>query len=109
MFWEQYSHEPYLATLKIWCKVVGEANLSDVQRALLPGHREKAREALRLMDEHLMTREWFVGRRVSLADVVLFAYTQSAEDAGFEWKDFSNVKAWCERVEGLEGYIRLDE
>ncbi|KJX94351.1 glutathione S-transferase like protein [Zymoseptoria brevis] len=109
MFWEQYSHEPSVAVVRIWIKYIGEANLSDSQKAALPGLTEKARAALKLMDEHLEGREWFVGRRVSVADLVLFAYTHVASDAGFGWEEFPNLQKWCERVKGLKGYVGIGE
>jgi len=53
MFWEQYNHEPNVATLRFWMGWIGDANLTDVQRALLPGKIEAGKAALALMDEHL--------------------------------------------------------
>ena len=63
MFWEQYNHEPNIATLRFWLYFVGEANLTDVQRAQLPGKRATGEAALALMDEHLAGRDWLVGER----------------------------------------------
>ena len=83
MFWEQYNHEPNVATLRFWYGWVGEANLNDLQRAQLPGKRAAGDAALKLMDEHLAGRRFFVGDRLSLADIALFAYTHVAEDGGY--------------------------
>src|SRR5688572_5667093 len=68
MFWEQYNHEPNVATLRFWYGWVGEANFSDLQRAQLPAKRAAGEAALRLMDEHLEGRDYFAGDRLSLAD-----------------------------------------
>ena len=62
MFWEQYNHEPNVATLRFWFGWIGEADFSELQRAMLPGKRAAGEAALRLMDEHLAARDWFVGR-----------------------------------------------
>src|SRR5688572_448829 len=66
MFWEQYNHEPNVATLRFWLSIVGEADLTELQRAQLPGKRAAGEAALALMDEHLAGRAWFVGEAPSL-------------------------------------------
>lgn len=61
------------------------------------------------MSEYLEKREWFIGGGVSVADVVLFAYTHMARDAGFQWEELPNVRQWCERIKGLKGYVGIAE
>ncbi len=107
MFWEQYNHEPNIATVRFWMGWVGEANLDDLQRALLPGKRAAGVAALKLMDEHLSGREWFVGDAPSLADICLYAYTHVAEEGGFALAPFPAVRAWIARVERLDGYVPI--
>lgn len=107
MFWEQYNHEPNIATVRFWMGWVGEGNLDDLQRALLPGKRAAGVAALKLMDEHLATRDWFVGSAPSLADICLYAYTHVAEEGGFALAPFPAVRAWIARVEGLPGYVPI--
>jgi glutathione S-transferase len=107
MFFEQYNHEPNVATLRFWLAFVGEANLSVLQRALLPGKREAGEAALKLMDEHLAGRSFFVGDRLSLADVALYAYTHVAEEGGYKLSDYPVVKAWLGRVEQAPGYVPM--
>ena len=107
MFWEQYNHEPNIATVRFWLTLVGEDNLSDLQRAMLPGKREGGAAALKLMDEHLAERDWFVGEGPSVADVCLYAYTHVAEEGGFALSPWPAVRAWIARVEGLKGYIPI--
>jgi glutathione S-transferase len=108
MFFEQYNHEPNVATLRFWLAFVGEARLSDLQRSLLPGKREAGEAALRLMDEHLAGRDFFVGDRLSLADVALYAYTHVAEEGGFELSRYPAVTAWLDRVASAPGYLPMD-
>jgi glutathione S-transferase len=107
MFFEQYNHEPNVATLRFWLAFVGEARLSDLQRALLPGKREAGGAALRLMDEHLAGRGFFVGDRLSLADVSLYAYTHVAEEGGFDLDAYPAVRGWLERVASAPGFVPM--
>lgn len=107
MFWEQYNHEPNVATLRFWFGWIGEANFSDLQRAQLPGKVAAGQAALKLMDEHLAGRDWFVGDRPSLADIALYAYSHVAEDGPFRLADYPNVQAWLRRVQALPGYVPL--
>jgi glutathione S-transferase len=108
LFWEQYNHEPNVATLRFWMKWVGEANLSEVQRALVPVKREAGAAALALMDAHLVAREWLVGADLTLADIALYAYTHVAEDSGlFALAEYPAVQAWIARVEGEPGFVAM--
>ena len=107
MFWEQYNHEPNIATLRFWMHEIGADNLSEMQRLLVPGKREGGNAALKLMDEHLGVHEWLVGDSISLADVCLFAYTHVASDGGFELSNYPNLSSWIERVEAQPDYIPL--
>ena len=108
MFWEQYNHEPNIATLRFWMRWIGANDLNDLQRAQMPGKRQAGNAALRLMDEQLRGREWFVGKGVSLADVCLFAYTHVAGDAGFDLQLYPAIQEWIERIKGHPHYLALD-
>lgn len=107
MFWEQYNHEPNIATLRFWYGWIGEANFTDLQRALLPGKRAAGEAALALMDEHLGARAFFVGDRLTLADIALYAYTHVCEDAGFRLADYPGVSAWLARVAAEPRHIPI--
>ncbi|MGN3974619.1 glutathione S-transferase family protein [Tsuneonella sp. SYSU-LHT278] len=107
MFFEQYSHEPNIATLRFWLAFVGEAHLSEQQRAMIPAKRMAGEDALALMDRHLATREWFVGGAISLADIALYAYTHVAEAGCFRLHDRPNVCRWIERVAAVRGYVPM--
>lgn len=108
MFFEQYNHEPNVATLRFWLAFVGEAHLSDQRRAQIPAKRIAGEDALALMDEHLAGRDWFVGEACSLADISLYAYTHVAEAGGFRLHDHPNVCAWLDRVAKVPGYVPMD-
>jgi glutathione S-transferase len=108
MFWEQYSHEPNIATLRFWLCWVDIENLTDVQRLQIPLKRDAGNAALKLMDEHLNGREWLVGNHLTLADVCLFAYTHVADAGGFELGRYRNVTAWIERVRAQPNFLAIE-
>jgi glutathione S-transferase len=107
MFFEQYNHEPNVATLRFWLAFVGEERLSDLQRSLLPGKREAGEAALRLMDQHLAGRRFFVGDRISLADVALYAYTHVAEEGGFDLGRYPAVARSLGEVASEPGHLPM--
>jgi glutathione S-transferase len=108
MFWEQYSHEPNIATLRFWMRWLGPDNLSDLQRLQMPPKRTAGNAALKLMDDHLNERDWFVGSSISLADVCLFAYTHVAGDADFDLGRYPRIVEWMDRIKGDPRYIPMD-
>jgi glutathione S-transferase len=107
MFWEQYNHEPTLATLRFWIAYVGEANLTEVQRAQIPGKRAAGEAALKLMDEHLAQSDWFVGETITLADIAFYPYTHVGEEGGFRLADYPHVKGWIDRIQALPGFVPM--
>ena len=107
MFWEQYNHEPNIATLRFWIAFVGEERLSDLQRAQLGPKRAAGEAALKLMDEHLTSRRFLVGDRLTLADIVLYAYTHVAGEGGFDLALFPAIGRWLERVAAEPGYLPM--
>ncbi|MEP7130302.1 MAG: glutathione S-transferase family protein [Sphingomicrobium sp.] len=108
MFFEQYNHEPNIATLRFWMRSVGADNLSDIERLQMPGKRRAANAALKLMDDHLKGREWLVGERLSLADICLFAYTHVAGDADFDLGLYAQVLEWIARMRDQPHFIAMD-
>ena len=108
MFWEQYTHEPNVATLRFWFGWLGEARFTEFQRAALPLKREAGLAALRLMDEHLAAHDYLAGGRFSVADIVLYAYTHTCEEGGYRLGDYPAVEAWLARVAALPGHVTLD-
>jgi glutathione S-transferase len=107
MFFEQYQHEPNVATLRFWLRFVGEDNLSDEQRALMPGKRAGGEAALALMDQELADKAFLCGETMTLADLALFAYSHLADEAGFDLGALVNVTSWIERVRQLPGFIAM--
>lgn len=108
MFFEQYSHEPNIATLRFWLRFVGEARLSEEQRAQMMAKRVAGAAALDLMNGHLATRAFLCGEAVSLSDIALFAYTHVAEEGGFRLGDYPHIGGWIARVQALPGFVAMD-
>ena len=108
MFFEQYNHEPNVATMRFWIAFVGEGRLTDAQRAQIPAKRSAGEAALKLMDAHLDARRFLVGERLSLADIALYAYTHVAEEGGFRLGDYPAVQAWLARIAATPGYVPMD-
>ena len=109
MFWEQYNHEPNIATIRFWMGWIGEDNFTDLQRAQLPLKRAAGDAALTLMDEHLAQTPFLAGGRFSLADIALYAYTHVCEEGGFELHRYPAVQAWLDRVASLPGHIKITD
>ena len=109
MFFEQYNHEPNVATLRFWLRFVGQNKLSEVQKAQIPAKRASGDAALRLMDDHLARHDWFVGNGVTLADIALFAYTHVCEQGAFALDDYPAVSGWLARMAALPGFVAMEE
>jgi glutathione S-transferase len=103
MFFEQYSHEPNIATVRFWY----HTELTDERRDLLPGKRALGEAALGVMDGHLRTRRFFVGEAYSVADIALYAYTHVADEGGFDLEPYPAVRAWLERVRAQPGHVPI--
>jgi glutathione S-transferase len=109
MFWEQYNHEPNVATLRFWIRFVGLEALTDAQRIQISAKREAGLAALDLMDRHLADRRWFVADRFSLADICLFAYTHVADEANFDLEAYPDIVRWMERIMLMPEHVGLDD
>ena len=107
LFFEQYNHEPNVATMRFWKTMVGLDNLTDTQRLLVPLKEAAGDAALRLMDEHLDGRRFVSGDALTIADIALYAYTHVADEGGFDLKSYPNVNAWCEAIALQPGYVAI--
>ena len=100
---EQYSHEPNIATVRFWL----HTGLDDERRAMLPMKRRLGHDALAVMDGRLRARSFFVGERYSIADIALFAYTHVAGEGGFDLEPYAAVRAWLDRVRAQPGHVPI--
>lgn len=107
MFFEQYNHEPNIATLRFWLAFVGEHALSDLQKAQIAGKRAAGDAALALMDEQLGRTPFLVGDELTLADIALYAYTHVAAEGGFDLVSYPAVMAWIARIAAIPNHIGI--
>ena len=103
MCFEQYSHEPNIATVRFWLHTA----LTDERRAMLPGKRAAGYAALDVMEQHLQVHDFFVAQRYSIADIALYAYTHVADEGEFDLQRYSAIRAWCARVRGQPRHIPI--
>jgi glutathione S-transferase len=94
LFWEQYSHEPYVAVARFQVRYQGKR-----PEALEPRIVERGRAALQRLETALAGEAFLVAGRLTLADISLVAYTRVAEEGGFRLADYPDVQAWIARVE----------
>jgi glutathione S-transferase len=104
MFFEQYSHEPYVATPRF---IVKHMPADSPRHAELPDRMARGRAALAVMDSHLTREPFFVGGTYTLADIALYAYTHVCPEAGFDLAPYKAVRAWMERIAGQPGHVAL--
>jgi glutathione S-transferase len=107
MFFEQYSHEPYIAVARFWLAFAPKEDLEKM-RHLVPEWHAKGNAALGVMQKHLARRDWFAGSRYSVADIALYAYTHRAADGGFDLGAYPAVGAWLKRVASQPGHVPLE-
>ena len=105
MFFEQYSHEPYVAVARFWKHYLPK--LSPLQEMDLPNKMKGGYAALDVMEKHLATRRFFVDETFGLADVALYAYTHVAHEGEFDLSKYANVNAWMARVAALPGHVTI--
>jgi len=104
MFFEQYSHEPYIAVARFIC---GWTPLDSPRRAELGKCRERGHAALAVMEQHLSTQSWFTGGDYGIADIALFAYTDVAPHGGFDLAPYPAVRDWLARVRKTPGFVPM--
>jgi glutathione S-transferase len=105
LFFEQYSHEPYIASVRY---LVMHPDVADPRRTILDSlMRPRGYDALAVMEAQLKSREWFVGERYSVADIALYAYTHVADEGGFDLAGYPAIRAWLERVKSQPRYIPI--
>jgi glutathione S-transferase len=104
MFFEQYSHEPYIAVARFICTMLPAGH---ARRSELPRLYERGAQALAVMEQHLAQRAFFVADAYSIADIALYAYTHAAGEGGFELRRYPAIGAWLARVEGQAHFVRM--
>jgi glutathione S-transferase len=105
MFFEQYSHEPYIAVARYWWSI--KPGGRDEKCDSFPEWHERGYQALAVMDRHLATKSFFAGNRYSIADIALYAYTHVAGEGGFDIAGYPMIQAWLARVAGEKGHVPM--
>ncbi len=105
MFFEQYDHEPTIASARFIVLYLGRPpeHEQSLQQKLAGGY-----EALELMEQHLRTHEYFAGGKYTIADIALYAYTHVAHEGGFDLSRFPAVQGWLSRIRQQPGYVGMD-
>jgi glutathione S-transferase len=107
MFFEQYSHEPNIATVRFW--IMHKVEMTPERLAALPGKRKWGAAALAVMEQHLRTHTFFVGGAYTIADIALYAYTHVANEGGFDLTPFPAVHSWLKRVADQPRHIAITD
>jgi glutathione S-transferase len=106
MFFEQYSHEPYIAVARFWIHSLGKrTEWADKLRE----RHERGYQALAVMERHLTGRRFFVDERYSIADIALYAYTHVAGEGDFDLGPYPQVRAWLARVAAEPGHVPITQ
>ncbi|MCZ6619446.1 MAG: glutathione S-transferase family protein [Gammaproteobacteria bacterium] len=105
LFFEQYSHEPFIATNRAWIHLLGDA---DGHAAQIEANHPRGLAALAVMEQHLKTSKFFVGDDYSIADIALYAYTHVAHQGNYDLGNFPNVRGWLNRVSEQSRHIAID-
>ena len=104
MFFEQYSHEPYVAVARFWKHV---ATITEEAQRRMPELMKRGYAALDVMEKHLAPRQFFVGEAYGLADISLYAYTHVADEGGFDLSRYPAINAWTKRVAAQPNHIAI--
>jgi glutathione S-transferase len=104
MFFEQYSHEPYVATPRY---ILRHLPADSPRRAELPDRLARGRQALAVMERHLASQPFFVDGCYSIADIALYAYTHVADQGGHDLAPYPAIRAWLTRVAAQPGHVPL--
>lgn len=104
LFFEQYSHEPYVATPR-W--IIRHLGRDHPRMKEMPERLEKGRAAFAVMEQHLSRHDFFVGGRYSIADIALYAYTHRAHEGDHDLSPYPALRAWLDRVAKQPGHIKM--
>ena len=97
LFFEQYSHEPNIATVRFWILHNNQSELAQ-KREIIAQKQQLGYAALQVMENHLAKHDYFVSNRYSIADIALYAYTHVAHEGGFDLIKFPAILAWFDRI-----------
>ncbi|PIE45116.1 MAG: glutathione S-transferase [Gammaproteobacteria bacterium] len=105
-FFEQYSHEPYIAVARFIQKYLNlpTERLDEYRSKQIGGHK-----ALTVMNDHLRNNYFLVGNAITTADISLYAYTHVAYEGGFELEHYPYIDTWLKRIENMPNYVAMKQ
>ncbi|MBI4781030.1 MAG: glutathione S-transferase family protein [Oscillatoriophycideae cyanobacterium NC_groundwater_1537_Pr4_S-0.65um_50_18] len=104
LFFEQYSHEPNIATPRF---ILTYLQKGDEYRDVLEKKRELGYAALGVMEKRLAEHPFLVGDRYTIADIALYAYTHVADEGGFSLEAYPGIRAWIDRIQAQPNYVAI--
>jgi glutathione S-transferase len=104
MFFEQYSHEPNIATSRF---ILSYLQKADEYREVLEKKRKLGYAALDVMEKRLSEHLFLVGDRYTIADIALYAYTHVADEGGFSLEHYPGIRAWLDRIKIQPNYLPI--
>ena len=104
-FFEQYSHEPFIAVARFIAKYLGlpDDRISEYEAKQLGGHK-----ALKVMEEQLQLTPYLVGSEITIADISLYGYTHVAHEGGFDLSEYPLIQKWIDRIQSNPKYIGME-
>jgi glutathione S-transferase len=104
-FFEQYSHEPFIAVARFIAKYLGlpEDRKSEYKAKQFGGHK-----ALKVMEEQLQSSAFLVGSELTIADISLYGYTHVANEGGFDLSEYPSIQQWIARIQANPKYIDME-
>jgi glutathione S-transferase len=105
-FFEQYSHEPYIAVARFIARYLG---LPEDRKAEYESKQAGGYRALDVMEHRLNTGQFLVGNQCTIADISLYAYTHVADEGGFDLSRYPAILSWLKRIQSLDGYIDMGD
>ena len=106
MFFEQYSHEPYIAVARFWLHLVKGGR--ELKKNQIDEWMERGYQALGVMERHLVNADFFGGKRFTIADIALYGYTHVAHEGEFDLTTYPSIRAWLARVRSLPSHVDIN-
>ena len=106
MFFEQYSHEPFIAVARYWLHFLAP---SAERQAQLEEKWQRGYQALDVMEKHLAGADFLVGGAYSIADIALYAYTHVADEAQMDLGPYPAIRRWLDRVADQPGHVLITQ
>jgi len=104
-FFEQYSHEPFIAVARFISKYLG---LPKERKAEYNAKHAGGHKALSVMEEQLQLTPFLVGEDITIADISLYAYTHVADEGGFDLSAYPSIRRWIDRIQSHPKYVGMD-